>query len=74
LQAGDIQLAAIGINYDVSHYYDVSRYYELSATASTADDLDSVVLQLIEQLLCPPQEDVGSSASTGANGREPSPD
>jgi len=48
-QEGDIQLAAIGINYGVD------RYYQRSVVIHSPDDLGAAVLQLIEQLLCAPQ-------------------
>jgi cobaltochelatase CobT len=45
-EAGDIQLAAIGINHPVE------RYYAQSVTVTTPEELDGAVLQLIERLLC----------------------
>lgn len=48
-QAGDVQLAAIGISYSVD------RYYRQSIIISSPDDLGTAVLQLIEQLLCTPR-------------------
>ncbi len=45
-EAGDIQLAAIGIGHDVG------RYYAHSITITAPEELDGAVLQLIEQLLC----------------------
>jgi cobaltochelatase CobT len=51
-QAGDIELAAIGLGHDVG------RYYERSLTVTSLDDdLAQIVLQLLEQLLGPPQAD-----------------
>jgi cobaltochelatase CobT len=53
-QAGDIQLAAIGIAHDVG------RYYPHSITITAPSELDGAVLQVIEQLLCqPPAADPG---------------
>src|SRR5262249_6095191 len=57
VQAGDIQLAAIGIGHDVS------RYYNRSIVVSAPDDLGSAALQLIEQLLGTPSD--GASAPGG---------
>jgi cobaltochelatase CobT len=48
-QAGDIQLAAIGIAHPVE------RYYPQSLTITAPEELDGAVLQLIEQMLCPPR-------------------
>jgi cobaltochelatase CobT len=47
-QAGDIQLAAVGIGHPVE------RYYAQSITITALEELDRAVLQIIEQLLCPP--------------------
>jgi cobaltochelatase CobT len=47
-QAGDIHLAAIGIRYNLE------CYYARSMTITAPEELDGAVLQLIEQLLCPP--------------------
>jgi cobaltochelatase CobT len=47
-QAGDIQLAAIGIGHDVG------RYYSRSITVAAPEELEGVMLRLIEQLLCSP--------------------
>jgi cobaltochelatase CobT len=44
-QAGDIQLSAIGINHDVSHYY------PRSTRINTPDDLGGAILDLIEALV-----------------------
>lgn len=44
-RAGDIQLAAVGINHDVG------RYYRHSATVNTPDDLGRALLGLIERRL-----------------------
>jgi cobaltochelatase CobT len=46
--AGDIHVAAIGINRPVE------RYYPRSVAVTAPEELDGVVLQLIEQVLCPP--------------------
>jgi cobaltochelatase CobT len=48
-QAGDIQLAAIGIGHAVDRYYERSV-----AVHSAADDVGAAALRLIEQLLCTP--------------------
>ncbi len=45
-QAGDIQLAAIGIGHPVE------RYYRRSITITALEELDGAILQLIEQLPC----------------------
>jgi cobaltochelatase CobT len=45
MQAGDIHLAAIGINHAVE------RYYARSITVTAPEELDGAVLQTIEQLL-----------------------
>jgi cobaltochelatase CobT len=47
-QAGDIQLAAVGIGHPVE------RYYARSITITGPEELDGAVLRLIEHLLCPP--------------------
>ena len=47
-QAGDIRLAAIGIGHDVE------RYYSRSITIGAPEELESAILQLIEQLLSSP--------------------
>lgn len=48
-QAGDIQLAAIGIGHAVD------RYFERSITVTSPDHVGAAVLQLIEQLLSAPR-------------------
>src|SRR5262245_39595771 len=48
VQAGDIQLAAIGIGHAVDSYY--SR----SIAGAAPEELEGAILQLIEQLLCSP--------------------
>jgi len=47
-QAGDIQLAAIGIGHDVD------RYYSRSITVAAPEELEGTIPRLIEQLLCSP--------------------
>jgi cobaltochelatase CobT len=47
-EAGNIQLAAIGINHRVD------RYYARRVAVSVPENLDGAVLQLIEQLPCTP--------------------
>jgi len=47
-QAGDIQLAAIGIGHDVE------RYYSRSITIAAPEELEGAILQLIGQLLSSP--------------------
>jgi cobaltochelatase CobT len=51
-QAGDIQIAAIGVGHDVG------RYYERSVTVTDLDDdATRAIQELLEQLLCPPRAD-----------------
>jgi cobaltochelatase CobT len=57
-QAGDIQLAAIGIGHNVE------RYYARSVTISAPEELDGVVLQIIEQLVCPPAAATSEDSQT----------
>jgi hypothetical protein len=64
-EAGDIQLAAIGIGHDVS------RYYGRSIVVNAPDDLGNAALQLIEQLLSAPSAD---ASGPGAVAPASSPD
>jgi cobaltochelatase CobT len=59
-EAGDIQVAAIGI------CHNVGRYYARSVTIADPEELDSAVLQIIEQLLCPPTAATSQDSQTPA--------
>jgi cobaltochelatase CobT len=63
-QAGDIELAAIGLGHPVE------RYYARSITVAAPEELDGAVLRLIEQLLCSPpptsQDSQGRASTAGA--------
>jgi cobaltochelatase CobT len=58
-QAGDIHLAAIGIGHPVE------RYYARSITITGLEELDGAVLQIVEQLLCPPPATSQDSQTPG---------
>jgi cobaltochelatase CobT len=63
-QAGDIQLAAIGIGHPVE------RYYARSIGVAAPEELDGAILRLIEQLLCsspPTSQDFQGQANTAAS-------
>lgn len=63
--AGDIELAAVGIGYDVS------RYYSNATVVTAPDDLGSVLLHVAETLLL---KTAPSHTGAAGDGGSPSPD
>jgi cobaltochelatase CobT len=58
-QAGDIELAAVGIGHPVE------RYYARSMTITAPEELDGAVIQIIEELLCSPPAEATASQTPG---------
>jgi cobaltochelatase CobT len=61
-QAGDIELAAIGI------CYPVERYYARAVTITAPEELVAAVLRIIEQQLCPPSAESRDPQAPAAQG------